>query len=427
MNVDTKIKWIKSKAKNRIYEIDWKKYPAVIFESDDWGACQCVKNAEHAKLVKKLNFEMYGHKKDFTSSLETVEELQELFTVLNTFKGMDGLPASFTAFTCLSNPDFERIKKSNYSEYHEIGIDKGFPGGWERGDIVGKMRDGVKLGVWSPEYHTTLHHVSPIVLMELLRSNKKEGKIFRELFDSGAFLIGEHIPEYDGADITEQFKMVKRGMEYFRNAFGFTPRSAVSSDIYPETETVLAINGIRTIQLKTAQLNDDTVTVYQTKPWNNQDFYAEIGEYNPMLDVVYLERNVFFEGFKNHPASETVKVIEKRINSGKPAIISTHRGLYTSIDEKYRKKSLAELKELLRLTALNKDVCCLTTSELGQLYRRGCSLRSFGDKNILRVYSENADLSEIFKTFNSAKSLKSGKKTDIQNNMAQGIYIVLNK
>lgn len=427
MNVDTKIKWIKNKTRGRIYEVDWKKYPSVVFESDDWGACQSVKNLEHARFVEKLNVEMYGHKKDFKSSLETVEELQELFIVLNTFKGADTLPASFTAFTCLSNPDFERIKKSNYSEYHEIGIDKGFPAGWERGDIVGKMREGVRLGVWSPEYHTTLHHVSPIVLMEFLRSSKKEGKIFRELFDSGAFLLGEHIPEYDGADVTEQFKMVKRGMEYFRKAFGFMPQSAVTSDAYPETETIWAVNGIRTIQLKTAQLNDDTVTVYKTKPWNNQNFYAEIGEYNPMLDVVYLERNVFFEGFKNHPASETIKVIEKRIASGKPAIISTHRGLYTSIDEKYKEKSLAELKELLKLIASNKNISCLTTSEVGQLYRNGCSLRTFADKNILRVYSENADLSEISGKFKSAQSLKNGKKTDIINNMAQGIYIVLNK
>ena len=423
MDIDTKIKLIKTGSRNRIYEIDWKKYPSVVFESDDWGACQTVKNAEHAKLVGKLNFELYGHEKEFTSTLETVEDLQELFDVLNTFKGADGLPASFTAFTCLSNPDFEKIKKSDYSEYHEIGIDKGFPAGWERGDILGKMKDGIKTGVWAPEYHTTLHHVSPIVLMELLRSNTKEGEIFRALFDSGSFLLGEHIPEYDGADITEQFNMVKRGMEYFKNAFGFMPQSAVTSDAYPETEAVWAINGIRTIQLKTAQLNDDTVTVYQTKPWNNQEFYAEMGQYNPMLDVVYLGRNVFFEGFKQHPASEIIEVIEKRTNSGKPAIISTHRCHYTSIDDKYKEESLNELKELLKLIEANKKFCCLTTSEVGQLYRYGCSLRTFGDKNIIRVYSDNADLSGISKNFKSAKSLNDGKKFDICNNMPQGIYI----
>ena len=426
MNIETKINCIKNKIHPILHDIDWKKYPSVVFESDDWGACQTVRNNEHAKLLKKLYFEMHGHEREFTGTLETPESLQNLFYVLNTFKGADGLPASFTAFTCFSNPDFEKIKKSNYSEYHEISIDKGFPSEWKRGDIVGKMRQGVEMGVWAPEYHGTLHHVSPIVLMERLRSKSKEGKIFRKLFDSGAFFFYEHIPEYDGADVTEQFNMVQRGIGYFKNAFGVSPQSAITSDAYPETEIVWAINGIRTIQLKTAKLNDDTPTVYNTKPWNFQDIYAEMGQYNPMLDVIYMERNVFFEGYKKYPAAEIMEVIERRINSGKPSIISTHRCHYSSVDKEYEKRSLDDLKKLLQLIALRKDVSCLTTSEVGQLYRHGCSLRRFGDKNILRIYSEDAELFGVIEKFKSAKSLKDGRKYNPGKISETGVYLLYN-
>lgn len=426
MNLETKINWIKNKIRPILHDIDWKKYPSVLFESDDWGACQTAKNTEHAEFVKKMNFEMYGHERDFSSTLETPESLQNLFDVLNTFKGSDGLPASFTAFTCLTNPDFDKIKKSNYSEYHEIGIDKGFPPEWERGDIVGKMRQGIEMGVWATEYHGTLHHVSPIVLMEHLRSKAKDGKIFRKLFDSGAFLLGEHIPEYDGADVREQFKMVQCGINCFKNAFGFPPQSAITSDAYPETEIVWAINGIKTIQLKTAKLNDDTVTVYKTKPWNNQDFYAEMGQYNPILDVVYLERNVFFEGYKKYPADDIMEVIERRINSGKPAVISAHRCHYSSIDKEYEKRNLEELGKLLKMLSERKDVCCLTTSELGQLYRHGCSIRHFGNKSILRIYSENAELSGVAGDFKYVKSLKDGKEYKPGKIPGTGVYLIYN-
>lgn len=25
---------------NRLHEIDWQKFPSIVFESDDWGACE---------------------------------------------------------------------------------------------------------------------------------------------------------------------------------------------------------------------------------------------------------------------------------------------------------------------------------------------------------------------------------------------------
>jgi len=85
-----------------------------------------------------------------------------------------------------------------------------------------------------------------------------------------------------------------------------------------------------------------------------------------------------------------------------------------------------ELAKLLGMIANGVDgVSFLTTSEVGQLYRRGCSLRSFGGRTILRVCAEDADLSEAAGIIQSARSVADGAEHPVRQGMKQGVYIAL--
>jgi hypothetical protein len=383
----------------RRHEIDWNRYPAVVFESDDWGACELTPDPAAAERYRQI---MKKYEKDSIwcfSTLETPADLERLFTILRKHSGIDGLPCIFTAFTSMGNPDFAAIRSNGFSEYVDIGLDKGVPTGWERGDIVGKMRSGFENGIWAPEFHSFLHHTSPKKLMERLNSSGKDGKMARELFKIKCYYQGEHVPEYVDMNVKEQFDWVSRCMTRFNNIFGFMPNAAVTSDAYPETEIVWSANGITAICLKNCRINTGEVIVYPNKPWNLQNVYEKIGNYNPVLNAVYITRNVFFEC--GHSAEEILPVIDRCLNGfNEPAIISTHRINYASLDKALVERRYRELEKLLGALR-GKKVCFLTTGEVAGLYRNGWSVRQFGKQAVLRKWAKDADpiiIQEQYKT-----------------------------
>jgi hypothetical protein len=374
----------------RNFEIDWKLFPTVVFESDDWGACEVVPDSDKAKRIVSL---FDKHKKfayGGTSTLEAPEDLEALYRVLENAKGPDGMSAVFTGFVCTSNPDYDAMRKNGFSSYEYIGLDKGVPPSWNRGDVAAKLREGCSSGVFAPEYHGMLHHTSIKRWLERLNSDSSDGELARELFDMECYYQGEHVPEYDGLDVREQYSYTRKGVEIFKNIFGFEPDAAVTSDAYPETETVWSINGIKTVCLKNCRLDDGHIEIYRTKPWNNQDASVKIGAYNPIKDVVYMTRNVFFE--INDNPEKVFRLIKECISRyNEPAMVSSHRNKYVNIVPENVQKGLAELS--LLLSWLVKDnFYFLSTAEVSQLYRQGWSKRYCPQKGwIVRKWHENAE------------------------------------
>ncbi|OGV75003.1 MAG: hypothetical protein A3K19_12165 [Lentisphaerae bacterium RIFOXYB12_FULL_65_16] len=154
----------------------------------------------------------------------------------------------------------------------------------------------------TPEFLAGLHHTGPKPWLKLLREDSEKGEIARKLFDIKCYSQDWHLPEYDGMDVREQFAWVAAGVERFKRVFGFAPKAAINSDAYPETETVWALNGIETICLKVCRVEGKIVTYGEKKPWNMQHPDVPIGAYNTINDVVYLGRNVFFDGARRTTA-----------------------------------------------------------------------------------------------------------------------------
>ena len=372
----------------RHYEIDQKEFPVVVIESDDWGACELV--PEHS-MVERYNatLEKYGKGKGWAEhGLERPFELKELYDVLESHKGADGNPAIFTSFTAMGNPDFKAIRENGFTKYVDIPINKGFPEKWQGEGIIDTMLEGMNRGVWCPEYHAILHHTSPRLWLELLRSDSEDGKFARELFDMNSYFQMHHLPEYEAYNIHEQYEFIHAGFRRFKETFGRMPEAAVTSDAYPETELLWMALGVKAVAIKNCRVNSGEVVVYPTKPWNMQDVYAKLGDCSSIADCTFLTRNVFCE--MGVPKEDILKAIKRnRTVYNEPSVISSHRVNYCCFVDEKRKNAMDRLDEIL--TELDKEgYCYLTSAELASLYRSGWSKRVVGDKVLFRKWFPEA-------------------------------------
>ncbi len=372
--------------------IDWSRYPSVGIECDDWGACQSVRSAAEAEALRPKLEKLYGKPPSFVAAMETPDDLQRLYRTLESVRGHDGQPIVMTAFICLGNPDYAAIEADRFETYHDIGIDQGLPAGWERGDLIGAWRDGVRRGLFAPEFHAGLHHVSPIRWLELLRSSGPLAEAARLLFKHCAYQTPEHLPEYDGMNARQQHLWVARGIERFERLFGYRPVAGVNSDTTWLTEAVWAANGLEIFSLRNARNHDGDMLVYYTKPWNAQDVYCPMGAYNSALNMISLARNVHLDGVNAgnwpHAADGLRNVIRACWKRNEPAIINSHRKNYVSFDPAQAESGRNILAQLLGTLAQEGKVYFLSTAEIGQLYRDGHSIRRIGNTRLVRQWSQ---------------------------------------
>ena len=272
--------------------VDWSRWPAVVFESDDWGSTPVVRTEEErADMLTHLSTEAGVF-------VDDPAVMERLFSILSRFPGADGRPAVFTAFVLPAFPDFRAIKQSNFAAYTDIGMAEGFAPFGEQGAIARVWREGWGGGVFHPEFHARLHHTSPILWLELLGGTGPDADRARERFGRFAYAQGRHIPEFARMDARAQYEWTAEGIRLFTEAVGYAPSAAVTSDATPITEIVWAVSGIRTFCLRNCRNNQGEVVVYDTKPWNAQDPYSHMGEYDSETGLVSLNRNVFFENLQ---------------------------------------------------------------------------------------------------------------------------------
>ncbi len=281
----------------------------------------------------------------------------------------------------MSNPDYDAIKTTGFTRFIDTGPDR-------NSLVCKKWREGVERGVFFPEYHSNLHHTSPVVWMELLKGQGNAAEKARELFNQKRYGQGYHIPEFQGMNIKEMNQWVKTGLERFYDAVGYPASVAVTSDAYPETEIIWSIHGIKAVGIKNSRNNYGEVVVYDTKPWNNQNPWVPMGAYNRFYDLIYLSRNVFFECTRDsNLTTEFVRsVIEKRWDNNEPAIIQSHRTHYVG---SRKREGLEKLGRMLDLLSRTPDVRFLTSAEVAWLYRKGWSTRLHKKGCILRKWIEH--------------------------------------
>lgn len=347
----------------------------VVFESDDWGSIRMPSRHVYESLLKrglgidKLSFNKFD-------SLCSEQDLSALLDILTKFKDRNGKHPVITTNTIVANPDFEKIKRSNYQEYSfELFTEtlKKYP---KHQNSFELMKEGIEAGLLFPQFHGREHLNVRRWLLALQNNNEKVRLAFENSFfdlsESGSIISENSFMDalsYNNAeDLNYTKATLKEGLDLFERIFGFRSDSFIASCYIwaPEHEEVLVSGGVRFIQ----------GSVYQKIPvperLNKYIFKRHyIGEKNS-LGQTYLVRNCFFEPSENGDQlaiKNCLRGIEVAFNWGKPAIISTHRVNYIgSIFPENRLNGLKALEALLNeIIKRFPDVEFFTTSELGCL------------------------------------------------------------
>jgi hypothetical protein len=275
-------------------------------------------------------------------TLASAEDLIALYDTLYRFKDRNGKHPKVTALTVVANPDFDKIRQTNFENYfYEPFTEtlKRYPGRESSFDL---WKEGISKNLFVPEFHAREHY----------------GVKFQAAFD-----VSE--PE----EIAHQNVILKDGLELFNSLFGFRASYFVppNGPINNTLEAVMAKNGIK--YMCSAKVQYEALG-----RGKKRKVFHYLGQRNG-YGQLYITRNCFFEPSQTGTSSvdSCLRDMSIAFAMNKPAIISSHRVNYIgAIDESNRANGLGCLNSLLNAT-LQKwpSVEFMTTAELGDLINKG--------------------------------------------------------
>lgn len=350
----------------------------VVIESDDWGSIRMSNVGAYNKLLLK------GYRVDQSpynkyDSLESNEDLIQLFNVLNSVKGFDGKPAKFTINNIVANPDFKKIKKSNFQEYFWEPFTKTLERYPAHDKVMPLYRQGIEQGVIMPQFHGR-EHLNIQRWMEALRQKDKatndafELNIFSPCISDATEYANEYMDafDYDSENVIKlQQEILVEALSLFEHLWGFSSKSFIAPCYIWDSriESVLAENGVKYLQGIVNQFNPCNEKGYKYK--KKYHYQGQQNKFNQR----FLIRNAFFEPSANPKFQwevDCIKRIETAFKWKKPAIISSHRLNYIGyLNPENRKVNLKRLKGLLD-TIIKKwpDIQFISSDELGDLMNK---------------------------------------------------------
>ena len=319
----------------------------LIIESDDWGAIR-MPSKEALVAFEKNGFEVDKsiYKVD---SLASETDLNSLFDLLLSVKNSNGEHPIFTANSIMANPDFEKIRASDFQKFYFEPFYKTFEKYPEHQNNLEIWKKAINEGIFKPQFHGREH----LDIIRWLKALQNHDKNLHYSFNWGATYSGKADYAFMGAfdwsdpsDIESHKEIIAEGLEIFTNVFGYKSTSFIAPcyNWDPELEPFLAKNGIECLQGVRSQLAP-TGILNKYRPINH--FFGEKNKFGSFYNV----RNVFFEP-SNDLNKDWIDTAMARIQIAflynKPAVISTHRINYIGfIDPKNRDNGLMLLKTLL--------------------------------------------------------------------------------
>jgi hypothetical protein len=348
----------------------------VIIESDDWGSIRMPSNEVYSRFVSKgLNLSETDYNR--IDTLECNDDLILLFNVLHSLKDYYGNHPVITANLVVGNPDFNKIRYSDFTEYYFESVTetlKRYP----RHDMVESLwKQGNVEGIFHPQFHGR-EHVNIVRWMNALKTRSPE-MMFS--FENETTFSGDgdynfmEVLDYNTPDDIEKMKeSITEGLDIFENIFGFRSKSFIppcytwNSDI----ERTLHSSGVKYIQGLVVQL------VPTGSFGNYRKKYHFLGNKNT-YGQYFLIRNCFFEPslVKNFDlVGECLNRIKIAFRWQKPAVICAHRlNFMGSLDEKNRSNNLLLFRDLLkRIIKLWPDIEFMASDQLGDLIAKDSRL-----------------------------------------------------
>jgi len=364
-------------AKSYVNTFGWKTHKKIIvIESDDWGSVR-MPNKEVLSILSAQNSKILNDRYSLTDSIANVTDLEKLFEILKKFKDFKGNSPVISANTIVGNPDFKKIKKSNFNSYYYETFDNTIKKLPEGNRILTLWNEGIDSEIFKPQLHGR-EHLHALLWLEELKLGNKDLLAAFELKCFGVpyhpILINKRknlmsALDKNGFSKESSFheNYIKDASNVFRTYFGYTAKSFIAPTYiwHPKLEKALKESGIEYIQ----------GLPIQYIPSNSKNKFRKKLHYTGQknsLNQLYLTRNVFFEPTSNSNidwVSKALVKIDQSFKNRLPAIIGSHRINYIgSLVPDNRDKNLKLLGVLL-MKILQKwpDVEFMSSDVLGEL------------------------------------------------------------
>lgn len=346
----------------------------VVIESDDWGAIRCP-DEENYRSFKKY----FGP--DFKSpylrydTLASSKDLNHLFEVLASHKDSQGSPAQITFNTIVSNPDFDKIRESDFQSYYRESFTDTLARFSSHTGSFQLWKKGMSEGLMYPQFHGREHVNVPRWLAGLQSGDENLLKAFEcrtwsvphELMKSTIRLQASL--DYENERPHDYLKeYIEGGLKDFEGIFGFASKTFIPPNFVMDDQAKAAAEeaGIQAFQGMKYQMIP--------KGGRKEGGYSKKRRKFKVKDKpLELIRNCVFEpSLSGKPEIEMMKCLKQVSEAftwGKPAIITVHRlNLIGTIDTMNRELNLKYLSKLLaEITKRWPEVRFVNSSDLSSL------------------------------------------------------------
>ncbi len=320
-------------------------------ECDDWGSIRMPSRVVFQKMIRQ-NLPIPNNRFNHNDTLADKQDLEQLFDVLLSVKDKNGHAAVMTPVTNVANPDFDKIRESDFTQYYYEPFTETLARYGRDTETFSTWKRGIDLGIFIPVLHGR-EHVSVQLWLKNLRAGDRNLRI---AFDNEFLSIDvdglspaarEFRPEFyftEDGHIGFLETSIVEGVKLFKDIFGFLPLSFVPSNgvFHPIFEPKVVQSGVKF-------LNVNHFCFVPQKDGNLKPRYYRDGG-RSSAGLTYYARNCAFEpcdqGYKG--IDKTLRQIEIAYRWRKPVIISSHRVNFVGgIERGNRESGLKELKLLL--------------------------------------------------------------------------------
>jgi len=348
----------------------------LVIESDDWGSIR-TSSSEALNLLGESYPEIFNSDYLKYDSLENRSDLLELYEVLRNHRDCFGEPAKMTANTVVANPDFERIKESDFKNYYYRPFTDALELRDGNNEVYELYKQGIKENLFFPQFHGR-EHVNTKLWLTLLEKDK----MFQDAFNFSMWGISKDIrPDmpisiqatYD-TELGIAQESVTTGLHLFKELFGYESKSFIANNFVwdPRLEKTLSDNGVEHIQGMKYQF---LPLVIGQKRKRIRHWQGQTNKFNQTYGI----RNCNLEIREKFVTVETcLEEVAMAFAFNKPAIVSIHRfNLMGGLDSANRERGLTALDRFLsEITKRYPDIQFKTTPELHLLLKENKSENS---------------------------------------------------
>lgn len=350
----------------------------VVIESDDWGSIRMPSLEVYNQLLKNK----IAVDKDLFCKYDSIAQQDDfacLYEALQSVKDKNGRAAVLTANAVMANPDFERIRESNFETYYYkpftdlLESSPAYNGVWDL------WNEGMNEKIFRPQFHGR-EHLNVKKWLQALQLNESATRL---AFDYGTFgltdltsdtIITHYMGAFDSAldkDIENYGEILSDGLRLFEQTFGFKSTSFIATTYTWSTgiEVYLKKQGVDFLQgLVNQRVPLDDGSLFGSKKGNFQGTKNKLGQY-------YLMRNCFFEPThfrdKTDVVGDCLKRIEIAFRWKKAAVIGAHRlNFIGAINESNRTLNMILFRNLLaEIIKRWPDVEFMSSDELGEVMK----------------------------------------------------------